>query len=74
MASPLFVAGHSPTCDKGHRCPEAVVKVGARWFITFGHCAFNSGANNRQGYATPEGARTAIRMHQREEFTARIEG
>lgn len=73
MTSPLIIPGHSPACDRGHRCPEAVVKVGARWFITFGHCGFNAGPNNRKGYATPEGARTAILKHQRPEFTAKAE-
>lgn len=34
-----------------------VVEIEGRWFITAGHCGFNSNANNGRGYATAEMAR-----------------
>jgi hypothetical protein len=36
-----------------------VVKINGRWFITIGNPGFNSPANNRNGYATEEGAMAA---------------
>jgi len=42
-----------------------VVEIEGRWFITAGHCGFNSRANNDKGYATPEAARKAMAAIQR---------
>lgn len=70
----LFPAGHPALCDDGHRCSEAVVSVPlGRWYITFGHCGFNSQANNASGYGSRARAVAAIRAHQRTAFTAKIE-
>lgn len=35
-----------------------------RWFITMGHCGFNSPANNRSGYATQAAAVAASKRYQ----------
>lgn len=66
----LFPANHSPICPKGHECPSAVTAHEGRFYITFGHAAFNSAANNGAGYATEAHARAAIRRHTRRRPTS----
>lgn len=43
-------------CDLGAVCFEAVQQIetpiGSRWYISPGHCGFNSPANNGRGYET----------------------
>lgn len=59
-------------------CPLAVQSVATfagagpiRWFVTFGHPAFNSVANNGGGYATERAARAAVRRCSRSTWTVR---
>lgn len=59
----LFPAGHSPLCSEGSSCREAVVAHNGKFFVTFGHCGFNSPTNNGSGYASEARARAAIRMY-----------
>ncbi len=56
----LFPANHSHRCEVGSTCPEAVVAMAGGFFITAGHCNFNSRANNGCGYKTEKAARAAI--------------
>jgi len=43
------------------RTDTDVVEIDGRFFITIGNRNFNSYANNRNGYASPEKARAAIK-------------
>lgn len=53
----------NPIC---YGCPGAVQQAPTgRWFITMGHPGFNSPANNRNGYATWQGAANAIARYHR---------
>jgi hypothetical protein len=46
-------------------CETAVAQfpVTGRWFITFGHAGYNSKANNLNGYASEESARSAMKHY-----------
>jgi len=46
-------------------CKHAVGKLPetGRWFITFGHCGFNSKLNNTYGYASKASAMAAMRKY-----------
>lgn len=48
-------------------CEHAVVRhaTSPDWFITFGHCGFNSPANNGFGYRSEAAARAAIQRASR---------
>ena len=69
----LFTPNHRTPCDQGHRCEHAAVLHEGRWWITFGHCAFNSGPNNRNGYATRTAALRDVGRHWVPAFRAKIE-
>lgn len=46
---------------RGLNCPHVAAQdpQGGRWFITMGHCNFNSRANNGSGYETRAKAEAA---------------
>jgi hypothetical protein len=45
-------------------CPDiAEMAPTGRFYITMGHCGFNSPANNRNGYATLTAARNASQKY-----------
>ena len=58
----VFPPNHSVRCAVPD-CPESVVKIGSAYFITFGHCGFNSPANNALGYGTAAIAAGAIKRY-----------
>lgn len=45
----LFSATCSSPCRVRY-CPQTVVEIDGRFYITFGHAGFNSPKNNRDGY------------------------
>ena len=52
----------SSTVCRDAECAHATTQApSGRWFITMGHCQFNSAANNGKGYASEAAARRAIR-------------
>lgn len=68
----LFPANHPVMCDHGHTCDQAVVYHDGAWWITSGHCAFNSPRNNARGYRSEFDARRAILKAERPAFRERI--
>lgn len=60
--NPLFPASHANVhyCHGGNICPDAVVEINGRFFITASHPAFNDRANNADGYASARLARIDI--------------
>lgn len=75
MSTFLFPANHPALCAQGHVCKQAVAQepLTGRWFVTFGHCGFNSPTNNGRGFATRERAIASVRRYQRPSFTTRVE-
>lgn len=65
-----------PACDLGFECPDVVESrevggLGLRWFVTMGHCGFNSPANNRTGYSSRLSAVMASRRYEQRGRAAR---
>lgn len=60
----LFSAPCQPVCYDPN-CEHAVAQLPetGNWFITFGHCGFNSKANNRCGYASKAKAMAAMKRY-----------
>lgn len=60
---PFLTSSHPADVCRNPDCSEMVKQNPAtgRWFVTMGHCQFNSRANNAGGYATEAGARKVVR-------------
>ena len=60
----LFSAPCAPICSNPN-CEHAVAMLPEteRWYITFGHCGFNSYCNNHLGYSTKEKAMSVMRNY-----------
>ena len=69
-ASNMATYFSTPKCCKTEHscytvgCSSRVIAQGDRWFITIGHCGFNSTANNRHGYSTKRAATIDSLRHQ----------